>query len=1380
MSATTGKTADLFSRALISSYVEDDPRFVERPWLVELVEEKLALPKCRFVLLTGEPGSGKTALLAWLAQRSPDWLRYFIRRDSQVPLNSGDARSFLFALGHQLAALRPGLFHPEKLEIVVRQRVGEIERGGRTVGIQVGDLEVSPFYETAIRVEQQAGTVAGDLTGITAGRLVAEERFLEVANLQFLALLDPAEVLLREEPDARIVILVDALDELRYHSRGESALDWLAACPQLPANVRFLLTSRPDERLLELFRRRQGPWLHEEAIDADPREVEADLTRYASRFARDPDVAEALVVHEISAEQFIAHAVARADRNFQYLAALFRALEHMLGETVGSGEESERRRRVARLLRLEEVPVGLGELYGFFLSLIRDAVADERVEVLTAALGERVWLPAWEGLYQPVLGVLAVAREPLRPQQIAHLGAIDASERWLYGALARLAQFLHREDGRSRLYHASFAEYLTAPATRDTHPGDYLDPGEWHGKIAATASGACGGDWLSCQDPYALDHTPAHLVAAVRGTHGPRKQQFVDALAELLSDLGFLEARVAGPEDNAAARPGQRVGGPVDFPSSHVRGVDSVLDDLRVAAEAASPNQRLGEVLRVLDLEAHNLRRRQPGGRGYFLQQLHNRAVELGASFLREPAAERLARLGEPYLDLRWRASAESPALERTLTRQQDGGTPVVVDGSAGRLVSVSADHAVMVSDVASGREIHALTGHRRFVRAVALAPDRRRVVSGGDDGTVRVWDLETGREVRTIAAHKERVASLAITPDGQRVVSGSLDNTAKIWNLDDGRLLHTLPHRDPVGTIASAVDGRLVVTSPLYSASLYHPGSTQKERSLRVWDVESGRLVRALRPRKVVDVRSIAVTPDGRRVLASCSEFGASTLRIWEVETGKQRFVLQMPIYSWVTRQAQPVAVTPDGTRAICASWEDTLVVWDLASGRQLHNLAGHEGEVLALAVTPDSQRLLSASADRRVRTWDLDAGRELQVLAGHADAVTGLAVVGRERAVSASRDGVVKIWQLKRGSATTSRQGHRSTVRAVALDRGLGVAVSGSDDGTAKAWDVRRGSQLCEFSGGVITFEQMDLVVSQVLVSPDGRRVASASNHGIVKVWDVQRDKEIYVLSGDVEQEGGYPYPVNAAALTPDGRRLVAAWGSDYGTKVRIHTLETADEEFAVLARGWSPLRVADAADIAVWRAKSEALEVWDLSAQKRLRTLANSEDAEGPIAISAASGLVVGGFGGIGIGVWELATGRAVRFLPEGVQPSPKSWLADKKPYFVTTVGVSPNGEKALSASTDGLIRVWDLTTGREEVTFGDPEHRFPACAADTSFRRIVGIGADASLAVFDLERKLQLASIYLEATVTALAVSHDATTIFAGDRAGSVYCFRTVRC
>ena len=73
----TNQNGDLFNEKLIESYVsrEKNPRFLARPWLAERVEAALKEDKCRFVLLTAEPGAGKTAFMAWPAKEHPDWPR---------------------------------------------------------------------------------------------------------------------------------------------------------------------------------------------------------------------------------------------------------------------------------------------------------------------------------------------------------------------------------------------------------------------------------------------------------------------------------------------------------------------------------------------------------------------------------------------------------------------------------------------------------------------------------------------------------------------------------------------------------------------------------------------------------------------------------------------------------------------------------------------------------------------------------------------------------------------------------------------------------------------------------------------------------------------------------------------------------------------------------------------------------------------------------------------------------------------------------------------------------------------------------------------------------------------------------------------------------
>ena len=77
---------------------------------------------------------------------------------------------------------------------------------------------------------------------------------------------------------------------------------------------------------------------------------------------------------------------------------------------------------------------------------------------------------------------------------------------------------------------------------------------------------------------------------------------------------------------------------------------------------------------------------------------------------------------------------------------------------------------------------------------------------------------------------------------------------------------------------------------------------------------------------------------------------------------------------------------MTPDGRRVVSASDDQTLKVWDLASGRAVATLEGHTAWVSACAVTPDGRRVVSASDDKTLKVWDLASGR----VAGHARKAT------------------------------------------------------------------------------------------------------------------------------------------------------------------------------------------------------------------------------------------------------------------------------------------------------------------------------------------------------------------------------------------------------
>jgi WD40 repeat protein len=76
---------------------------------------------------------------------------------------------------------------------------------------------------------------------------------------------------------------------------------------------------------------------------------------------------------------------------------------------------------------------------------------------------------------------------------------------------------------------------------------------------------------------------------------------------------------------------------------------------------------------------------------------------------------------------------------------------------------------------------------------------------------------------------------------------------------------------------------------------------------------------------------------------------------------------------------------VLPDGAHAL-SSGDNTLKLWDLASGRLLQTLQGHTDRVWAMTVLADGRRAVSASDDNTLKLWSLETGTVLTTFYGDA----------------------------------------------------------------------------------------------------------------------------------------------------------------------------------------------------------------------------------------------------------------------------------------------------------------------------------------------------------------------------------------------------------
>ena len=152
--------------------------------------------------------------------------------------------------------------------------------------------------------------------------------------------------------------------------------------------------------------------------------------------------------------------------------------------------------------------------------------------------------------------------------------------------------------------------------------------------------------------------------------------------------------------------------------------------------------------------------------------------------------------------------------------------------------------------------------------------------------------------------------------------------------------------------------------------------------------------------------------------------------------------------------------AFSPDSRRLITGSFDKTVKLWDVETGRLIRTFEGHGNLVRHVAYSPDGRRIASASADNTVRLWDVETGRSLRTYQGHGGTAKWVAFSpdGR-RLASASDDKTVKLWDAESGALLRTMTGHTDFVNSVTLSPDGRVLASGSNDNSAKLWDPETG---------------------------------------------------------------------------------------------------------------------------------------------------------------------------------------------------------------------------------------------------------------------------------------------------------------------------------
>jgi WD40 repeat protein len=211
-------------------------------------------------------------------------------------------------------------------------------------------------------------------------------------------------------------------------------------------------------------------------------------------------------------------------------------------------------------------------------------------------------------------------------------------------------------------------------------------------------------------------------------------------------------------------------------------------------------------------------------------------------------------------------------------------------------------------------------------------------VVTAHEDGIARIWKSGKDNPVVIRASDTDRLKCAAFSPDGSSLVTASEDGTVRLWATRDGKALS-----DPLKLLQDEF--------PL-CAAFSHDGkevfAVSNAGNVWRWDAihpkQAPMPIRALRR----DLTAASIGPDARTLIATGSENGRSVAWLWGADPASPPTEL--------LNQAFVTNFAAEGTRVGTLDANQTLTIWDVASGRPISTFTGQE--IAALSASAGGRR--------------------------------------------------------------------------------------------------------------------------------------------------------------------------------------------------------------------------------------------------------------------------------------------------------------------------------------------------------------------------------------------------------------------------------------
>jgi WD40 repeat protein len=289
-----------------------------------------------------------------------------------------------------------------------------------------------------------------------------------------------------------------------------------------------------------------------------------------------------------------------------------------------------------------------------------------------------------------------------------------------------------------------------------------------------------------------------------------------------------------------------------------------------------------------------------------------------------------------------------------------------------------------------------------------------------------------------TLKGHKEWVNDVAFIPDTRLLVTGSADKSLRVWDLDTGKQVGEplLGHDAEVWRIAASPEGRWIVSGGYNGSILVWEVATNKTELKRVPVSFKGHKI---------SVWGVIFAPDSETFASASPD---ETVCVWKRETG-EIILGPLKVGSW----AFLVAYSPDGTK-LAAGTDKHIIVWNFITGEELLKI---EQRAWRVAFTPDGLHLVSGNY-KNIRISDATTGAIIKQFDAHATSffyALAIAPNGTKFATTA-HDKTTRVFDLITFEPIGEPLEHPDAVLGLTFSKDSQLIATGCNDNLVRIWTV------------------------------------------------------------------------------------------------------------------------------------------------------------------------------------------------------------------------------------------------------------------------------------------------------------------------------------